>query len=57
MPLHKVTCVPRGHALGIVRRHFSNSRVYGTHVVPPSDLSVARRRHVFRFPKRVQGND
>ena len=22
MPLHKVTCVPRGHALGIVRHSF-----------------------------------
>ena len=22
MPLHKVTCIPRGHALGYVRRFF-----------------------------------
>ena len=27
MPLHKVTCVPRGHALGYVRR---NPRLYGS---------------------------
>lgn len=31
MPLHKVTCVPRGHALGVVRHYFLNGCVYGTH--------------------------
>jgi len=25
MPLHKVTCMPRGHALGVVRLTFSPS--------------------------------
>lgn len=33
MPLHKVTCVPRGHALGIVRHSFATVCVYGTYAV------------------------
>lgn len=40
MPLHKVTCVPRGHALGVVRHY--QMAVY-TVLMPHdfTDLSVA----------------
>lgn len=40
MPLHKVTCVPRGHALGVVRHCFVNGCV-GTHAF--TDVSAAGR--------------
>ena len=46
MPLHKVTCVPRGHALGIVRCYSVNGPGYSTHPVLRrglTDLSATGR--------------
>lgn len=41
MPLHKVTCVPRGHALGIVRV-FPHSVCYSRVIIDPfhTDKSI-----------------
>jgi ATP-dependent metalloprotease len=54
MPLHKVTCVPRGHALGVVRPHHcvidDRSRlkfVIQTSQLPENDrLSVSLKEYL-----------
>jgi ATP-dependent metalloprotease len=45
MPLHKVTCVPRGHALGVVRtdgdpsglKNYADSCIFQTSQLPEDD--------------------
>lgn len=54
MPLHKVTCVPRGHALGIVGTNFLAQEALA-HVCFFSDISTTRRRQGFGYVQREFG--
>ena len=50
MPLHKVTCMPRGHALGIVRcRHGCSSDPFGVDFVFSRDCFLRQAD----FPRTI----